>query len=108
LNNEKGILALAIDLLVEEIKDENSTLMRAGESRIHMLHGAMKDTNATLKDPEAFSRKYDFDRPITKGKGKRIWDRVKFSTELKSVDALRGKITRHNTTINLLLTSAGK
>jgi hypothetical protein len=33
LNNETGVLALAIDLLVEEIKDENSTLMRAGESR---------------------------------------------------------------------------
>jgi hypothetical protein len=32
LNNETGVLAFATDLLVEEIKDENSTLMRAGES----------------------------------------------------------------------------
>jgi hypothetical protein len=108
LNNEKGILALAIDLLVEEIKDENSTLMRAGESRIRMLDAIMKERNATLKDLEAFSRKYEFDRSVTKGKAKRIWDRVKFSTELRSMDVLRGKLTRHNTTINLLLTSAGK
>jgi hypothetical protein len=73
-----------------------------------MLNGAMKETNATLKDLEAFSRKYEFDRSVTKGRAKRIWDRFKFSTELKSVDALRGKITRYNTTINLLPTSAGK
>jgi hypothetical protein len=92
LKNETGVLALAIDLLVEEIKDENSTLMRARESRTHMLNVVMKETNATLKDLEAFSQKYEFDRSVTKGKAKRIWDRVKFSTELRSVDALGGRL----------------
>src|SRR6266536_4679523 len=108
LNSEIGVLALSIDLLIQEVKDENSTLVRAGESRKRMLEEVMKAVNATLKDLEAFAKKYDFVGPTVKGKGRRIWDRVKFATEMKSVDALRAKITRHNTTMNLLLTSAGK
>ena len=108
LNNEIGVLSLSVDLLIQEVKDENSTLVRAGETRMRMVGEVMKQANATLKDLEAFSKKYEFKDLAGKSKGRRIWDRLKFSTELSSVDALRAKITRHNTTMNLLLTSAGK
>jgi hypothetical protein len=52
-------------------------------------------------------KKYDFNSSTAR-KGKRIWDRVKFATEMKSIDALRARVTMHNTRMNLLLTSAGK
>jgi hypothetical protein len=37
LNSEIGVLALSIDLLIQEIKDKDSTLVRAGESRMRMV-----------------------------------------------------------------------
>jgi hypothetical protein len=107
LNSEIGVLALSIDLLIQEIKDKDSTLVRAGESRMRMVGEVMKAANATLKDLELFAKKYDFNSSTAR-KGKRIWDRVKFATEVKSIDALRARVTVHNTRMNLLLTSAGK
>jgi hypothetical protein len=107
LNNEIGVLALALDLLIQEVKDKDSTLVRAGESRLRMVGEVMKAANATLKDLELFAKKYDFNSSTAR-KGNRIWDRVKFATEVKSIDALRARVTMHNTRMNLLLTSAGK
>jgi hypothetical protein len=108
LKSEIGVLALSIDLLTQEVKEENSTLVRAGETRMRMVEEVLTQANATLKELEVFAKKHDFTALGSKEKGKRIWDRVKFSLEVKSVDAMRTKITRHNTTMNLLLTSAGK
>jgi hypothetical protein len=108
LNSEISVLLLSIDMLIQEVKDENSTLVRAGENKMRMANLLMKQSNATLKDLEAFAKKYDFNQVIRKDRGRRIWDRVKFSTDFKSVASLRAKITQHNVAINLLLTSAGK
>jgi hypothetical protein len=107
LNSDIGVLALSIDLLIQEVKDGDSTLMRAGEIRMRMVGELMKAANATLKDLELFAKRYDFNSSSAR-KGKRIWDRVKFATEVRSIDALRARITMHNTRMNLLLTSAGK
>jgi hypothetical protein len=107
LNSEIGVLALSMDLLIQEVKDKDSTLVRAGESRMRMVGDVMKAANATLTDLELFAKKYDFNSSNAR-KGKRIWDRVKFATEVKSVDALRTRVSMHNTRMNLLLTSAGK
>jgi hypothetical protein len=107
LNNEIGVLALSLDLLIQEVKDKDSTLVRAGESRLRMVGEVMKAANATLKTSSFFAKKYDFNSSTAR-KGKRIWDRVKFATEVKSIDALRARVTMHDTRMNLLLTSAGK
>jgi hypothetical protein len=46
LNNEIGVLALSLDLLIQEVKDRDSTLVRAGESRLRMVGEVMKAANA--------------------------------------------------------------
>jgi hypothetical protein len=57
LHSELGIFALSIDLLTLEIKNEDSVLVQAGESRIRMVEGIMKQPNATLKDLELLASK---------------------------------------------------
>ena len=53
--------------------------------------------------------RYDFDPSATKkSRGRRIWDRAKWAIDVKSIDGLRGRIMRHNVTMNLILTSVGK
>jgi len=108
LKSEIGTLSLSIQLLIEELNDENSTLGQAGETKTRMAKLIMERTKATLKDLKAFAKKYDFNQVTRKGRGRRIWDKVKFSTDLKSVALLRAKITQHEVAINLILTSAGK
>jgi hypothetical protein len=67
LNSEIGTLALSIDLIIQEVKDKNSTLVRAGETRMRMVREVMKETNATLKDLQIFSAKFDFSAASGKG-----------------------------------------
>ena|ERR1700722_3700479 len=108
LKSEIGTLSLSIQLLIEELNDENSTLGQAGETKTRMAKLVMERAKATLKDLKAFAKKYDFNQVTRKGRGRRIWDKVKFSTDLRSVALLRAKITQHEVAINLILTSAGK
>jgi hypothetical protein len=49
LNNEIGVLALALDLLIQEVKDKDSTLVRAGESRLRMVGEVMKAANVSVE-----------------------------------------------------------
>jgi hypothetical protein len=107
LNSDIGFLALSIDLLIQQVKDKDSTLVQAGQSRMRMVGEVMKAANATLKDLELFANRYNFNSSSAR-KGKKIWDRVKFATEVKSIAALRTRIETHNARMNLLLTSAGK
>ena len=59
LQNEIGNLALSIDLLVEELKQPQSTLASylVEQNRQRMLDKLLKESNATLKELEAFSHK---------------------------------------------------
>ena len=59
LNNEIGNLALSIDLLVEELKNDHSTLTKylVEQNRRNMMNDVLKQSNATLKDLELFSQK---------------------------------------------------
>ena len=57
LNTEIGNLALSVDLLIEELKNDDSTLMQAGDSRRKMVVEVLKESNSTLKDLELFSQK---------------------------------------------------
>ena len=57
LQHEIGILALSLDLLVDEIKNDQSPLVLAGESRQRMVNEVLKQSNATLKDLEIFAQK---------------------------------------------------
>jgi hypothetical protein len=108
LKTEIGVLSLSIELLSEEFEDENSTPVQAKETKMKLADLVMQQSKATLKELEAFAKKYDFNQVTRKGRGRRIWDRVKFSTDIKSIALLRAKITQYNGAINLLLTSAGK
>ena len=45
---------------------------------------------------------------LKRSKGRRIWDKLKWAVELRSLDDLRAKIAGHNGTLDLLLTFAGK
>lgn len=57
LNSELGTLTLSIDLLLGERKNADSTLVKAGESRIRMVDDILKLANATLKDLELVASK---------------------------------------------------
>jgi hypothetical protein len=109
LMGEIAVLSQSIDLLIRETEDPDSILVRAGESRVKLVNNVVMQTSLTLKDLEAFAKKYDFgaktgERP----KFKRVWDKVKFAREKSSIDALRTKVQYHNGIMNLLLTSVGK
>jgi hypothetical protein len=103
-----GMLALSLDMMIEEIKNPNSPLVLAGEKRAQMVNGVMKQTNSTLKDLELFAKKYDFGKRNEQSRVRRVWDKAKWALEAKSVDSFRAQITRHNGSMNLLLTAAGK
>ncbi|KAF4624065.1 hypothetical protein G7Y89_g14107 [Cudoniella acicularis] len=107
LNSEIGMLALSLDLMIEEIKNPGSPLVLAGEKRSQMVNEIIKQTNSTLKDLELFAKRYDFNKRNGQSRARRAWDRAKWALEAKSVDGLRAQITRHNGSMNLLLTSAG-
>jgi hypothetical protein len=49
LKSEIGVLSLSIDMLAQEVRNENSTLVRAGESRMRMVGDILKQANATVK-----------------------------------------------------------
>ncbi|KAE9369869.1 hypothetical protein N431DRAFT_345022 [Stipitochalara longipes BDJ] len=105
---EIALLSQSIDLLIEEVKNPNSILVRAGEVRVDMVNRVMMQANATLKDLEKFANKYEFgEKAGERRKVKRVWDKFKFARELSSLNELRKKVQDHNGTLMLVLTSAG-
>jgi phosphomevalonate kinase len=109
LMGEIALLSQSINLLIDEIKNPDSILVRAGEGRVDMVNRIMMQANATLKDLEKFADKYDFSAKAgERAKVKRVWDKVRFARELSSLDELRKKVQDHNGKMILLLTSAGK
>jgi phosphomevalonate kinase len=106
---EIALLSQSINLLIDEVKNPNSILVRAGEGRVDMVNRVMMQANATLKDLEKFANKYEFsDKAGERRKVKRVWDKFRFARELSSLNELRKKVQDHNGTLMLVLTSAGK
>lgn len=110
LQSEVATLNMSINLLIAEIKDENSTLARSGEERINTVNGVLADTKKTLLELEKFSQSFapGHKKAGAFGKVKSALNRTKFALELPKVDALRARLQYQNGTLNLLLMSAGK
>jgi hypothetical protein len=109
LGKEIAILAESIDLLIAEIKDPDSILVRAGEDRVALTNNIIDRTKITLSSLQKILLRYDVrEKPgDLRGKLRFAWDRVKFAADYASIDELRTKLQYHNGTINLLLTSVG-
>ncbi|OPB37362.1 hypothetical protein A0O28_0042740 [Trichoderma guizhouense] len=111
LNQELGNLHNTIQLLVEELKDEESVLRRSGDVRISLVNGAMSQSEETLKKMQQLSKRYAELQTPAKGQGKRLnpriyWDRLKYSQELHTINDLRAKIMLHNSQLTLTLQGA--
>lgn len=97
LNQELGNLHNTIQLLVEELKDEDSVLKRSGDIRINLVNRVMSQSEETLQKMLQLSKRYaELQTPI-KGREKRLnpriyWDRLKYSQELHTINDLRAKV----------------
>ncbi|KAJ4863861.1 hypothetical protein T069G_00391 [Trichoderma breve] len=97
LNQELGNLHNTIQLLVEELRDEDSVLKRSGDVRIHLVNRVISQAEETLKKMQQLSKRYAELQTPTKGQGKRLnpriyWDRLKYSQELHTINDLRAKV----------------
>ncbi|KAF8245176.1 hypothetical protein K440DRAFT_604272 [Wilcoxina mikolae CBS 423.85] len=91
LVKELNTLSSAIQILEEEVKDLDSTLMSAGEERIRMVKEMMSRIEETLKKLELFSKKYDKLLDKKRPNWKRYVDQFKYSLDASELDALRSK-----------------
>lgn len=97
LNQELGNLHNTIQLLIEELKDEDSVLKHSGDVRVNLVNRVMSQSEETLKKMQQLSKRYaELQAPI-KGREKRLnpriyWDRLKYSQELHTINDLRAKV----------------
>ncbi|KAK0759125.1 hypothetical protein N5P37_008614 [Trichoderma harzianum] len=111
LNQELGNLHNTIQLLIEELKDEDSVLKHSGDVRVNLVNRVMSQSEETLKKMQQLSKRYaELQAPI-KGREKRLnpriyWDRLKYSQELHTINDLRAKIMLHNSQLTLTLQGA--
>ncbi|KAL6805508.1 hypothetical protein J3E68DRAFT_433493 [Trichoderma sp. SZMC 28012] len=111
LNQELGNLHNTIQLLVEELKDEDSVLKRSGDVRINLVNRVMSQSKETLQKMQQLSTRYAELQTPAKGQGKRLnpriyWDRLKYSQELHTINDLRAKIMLHYSQLALTLQGA--
>ncbi|KAI0386219.1 hypothetical protein F5Y04DRAFT_117987 [Hypomontagnella monticulosa] len=100
-----------IRMLDEEMKNKASVLGSASSDRVHLMVDTVFQVQVVLQAIQKLAEKYE----ILSGqsalkrswKPRFIWERIKWSVELKDVDSLRNKLGQHNTALNLLLTCAG-
>lgn len=90
VTNELSNLSNSIKILQNEVDDPKSTLVQAGEDRVRMVNGMMTEIKYTLNALENVAKKYEILGSASRGK--QIWVRFKWSTELASIDKLRGKV----------------
>ena len=88
---EVSMLSQAMKLLQEEVEREDSTLMKAGESRIQTVNEAVKRVRTTLKELEKHSNRHT---KLGDGsaKVKQMWRAVKWSVDAPDLDALRNQV----------------
>ena len=89
---ELTTLSNSLRLLQEEVADENSVLVRSGEDRLRMMKEMINRVEGTLKQLEKFSEEYAKILDPGRSKVKKAWDKVKWSTEMADIDALRNKV----------------
>lgn len=103
-------MSMSINLLLTEVKDEDSVLAQSGKERVDAVNSVIASTVDVLNDLDQLSKGFTFMQKKTGilSKTKAVWDRVKFAKHLPKVDALRARLQYQNGIINLLLISAGK
>lgn len=94
LVQEIATLSQSIQLLQEEAKNPNSTLVRSGDDRIRMVKEMIKRLEVTLKELEVYAKKYAKLGDTSRAKRKQIWDKFKWSVDASSLDSLRNKVCR--------------
>jgi hypothetical protein len=107
LRDDIGLLAQSIQLLIDEVKNLESTLVCAGPIRVEMVNTLMSRALETLRELQTIKSKHININTPNRSKIKRILDKTKWALDVPSIEALRGKIQVHNGYISLLLTSAG-
>lgn len=85
-------LSQSIQLLQEEAKDPNSTLVRSGDARIVMVKEMMGRVEVTLRELEKHAKKYEKLGDNTRAKRKQIWSKFKWSVDATNLDSLRNKV----------------
>jgi len=89
---ELSTLSSSLQILQNEVADKDSVLVRSGEDRLRMMKEMISRVEGTLKQLEKFSEKYAKLLNPGRSKAKKAWDRVKWSTEVADIDALRNKV----------------
>ena len=97
LSQELGNLSNTIAMLVEELKAEESCLARSGDARLRFVHRMVLQARETLQKMERLSKKYAGlqDRNAaggTHGTFRILWDKLKYSSEVHSINDLRSKV----------------
>jgi hypothetical protein len=90
LLGEVSTLSHSLTILQEEVKNPTSTLVLAGEDRVRMVNEMVARISETLKRLQKVASKYEVLE--SSSKRKRIWAKLKWSSELTSIDALRNKV----------------
>lgn len=110
LQSEVATMSMSLNLLLAEVKDDESVLAQSGKERVDTVNSVLASTTGVLNDIDRLSKQFTFmqTKAGVLGKPKAVWDRVKFARDLRRVDALRAKLQYQNGIINLLLISAGK
>jgi hypothetical protein len=91
LLSEVSNLSNALKILQDDLTNQSSILVRAGEDRVNMAREIVSRVEVTLKDLRKVVKKYEIIGDASKGK--RIWEKFKWSLEFKSVDSLRSKVS---------------
>jgi hypothetical protein len=90
LLSEVSNLSNALKILQDDLMNPESVLVRAGEGRVTMARQIVSRVDATLEDLQKIVKKYEIMGDSSKRK--RIWEKFKWSLEIKSIDSLRGKV----------------
>ena len=90
---EVSMLSQAMKFLQEEVEREDSTLMKAGESRIETVNEVVERVGVTLKEFEKHANRHT---KLGDGsaKVKQMWRAVKWSVDASDLDALRNQVIR--------------
>ena len=92
LVTELTTLFTSLQLLQNEVADTNSVLVQSGEKRLQMMKEIINRVEGTLKQLEKFAGEYAKLLNPGRSKVKKVWDRVKWSTEMADIDGLRNKV----------------
>lgn len=71
LQKELSLLSSSIRILAEDVDNTDSTIRKAGESRIKMTVEMMEQARQTLEKLEVFVKKYDLSKAAGKSRIRR-------------------------------------